>query len=393
MKFCRKRTLSALLHTVLLTPFFSLAQAADESLFLSEPAPRLEQSLRAGHSAMWTLPNEATQYRPAAATPVMRLAMQAQTEGRYLEAVAQVDKAEYKQDNSALDLLRASLYLQGSQAKQAEILLVPLRNNTATAADAYALSAMAALQQGKLDVALADAEQARAAGSGSLPALALTYALQAKGRLAEARAAAHALNAAQPGFAIGLAREAELSLTQNDVSAARQLIEQARSIAPEQPYVVAVSGLVWLIGGQTEAAKSAFQVALKRDPMDAKALMGLGLAEVRLGHLKAGLQALQNAHESDPENAMILTYLGRVQQQLGQTEQARSSWRQAQQADANDPTPWLYLAQAQLQANQPVAARDSLRQAQARSSARAVYRGDLLLQQDALLLQANLAEV
>ena len=390
--FVGVRSLHALLHGVFLLSCATLAHAADEGVFLNDAAPRLEQSVRAGRNAMWTLPNEATQYRPAVATPVMRLAMQAQTEGRYLDAVSQVDRATQSKDDTALDLLRASLYLQGSQAKQAETLLLPLRNNPACAADAYALSAMAALQQGNLDLALAEAERARAAGQDKLPTLALTYALQGKGRLAEARAAAHALNAAHPGFAIGLAREAELALTQNDVADARQLITQAREHAGSQPYVVAVSGLVWLIGGETRQAKDAFEIALKRDPMDAKALMGLGLAEVRLGNLKAGQQALQAANQSDPDNAMVLTYLGRVQQQLGQTQAARSSWRAAQQADPNDPTPWLYLAQAQLQANEPAAAHESLQQAQARSASRAVYRGDLLLQQDTLLLQTNLAE-
>ena len=390
--FVGVRPLRALLHSVFLLPCATLAHAADEGVFLNDAAPRLEQSVRAGRSAMWTLPNEATQYRPAVATPVIRLAMQAQSEGRYLDAVAQVDRATQSKDDMALDLLRASLYLQGSQAKQAEILLLPLRSNPASAADAYALGAMAALQQGNLDAALVEAERAQAAGQADLPMLALTYALQGKGRLAEARAAAHAMNAAHPDFAIGLAREAELALTQNDVADARQLIVQAREHAGSQPYVVAVSGLVWLIGGETRQAKGAFEIALKRDPMDTRALMGLGLAEVRLGNLKAGQQALQAADQSDPDNAMVLTYLGRVQQQLGQTQAARSSWRAAQQADPNDPTPWLYLAQAQLQANQPAAAHKSLQQAHARSTSRAVYRGDLLLQQDALLLQANLAE-
>ena len=354
--------------------------------------PRLEQSLRDGRSVIWTLPNEATQYRPAKLTPVMLSALQAQREGRYLDALSQVDQVPPQNDEGAIDLLRASLYLQGGQPKQAESLLIPLQTHPVAAPDAYALSAMAHLHQGELDAALADAQHAKSLSNGRLPSLALSYALQCRGRLAEARAIIHALNAAQPGVAITLAREAELSLTQDDVTAATHLITQARAIEADHPYVVAVSGLVWLINGQTSAAKSAFDTALKRDPDDAKALMGLGLAEVRLGDTQAGLKALHAALQADPDNAMVLTYLGRAQQQLGQTQQARESWRQAQHADANDPTPWLHLAQAQLQANEPIAARESLRQAQTRIALRRVYRGDLLLQQDALLLQSNLAE-
>lgn len=386
------RSRRALLHFLLMVPLVPLAQAVDEGFFFKEPLPRLEQSLRDGRSVIWTLPNEATRYRPATLTLPMRVALQAQRQGRYLDALSQLEQIAPQNHDGAVDLLRASLYLQGGQASQAQAVLVPLRVHPVYASDACALSAMAHLQQGRLDAALADAQQARSLKGGSLPSLALSYALQGQARLAEARAVVHDLNTTQPGVAIALAREAELSLTQNDVAAATDLINRARAIEADHPYVVAVSGLVWLIGGQTHAAKAAFDTALRRDPDDAKALMGLGLAEVRLGDTQAGLRALQAALQADPDNAMVLTYLGRAQQQLGQTLQARDSWRQAQRADANDPTPWLYLAQAQLQANEPIAARESLRQAQARIALRAVYRGDLLLQQDALLLQSNLAE-
>ncbi len=386
----KRRTLLPLLLILPLTP---PAEAADESLYFKEVVPRLEQSLSDGRSVIWTLPNEATQYRPEKITPVLKAALKAQREGRYLDALSQIDHSGSENEGGgSITLLRASLYLQGGQVQQAESLLTPILAHPTLAGDAYALSAMAHLQQGELSTALTDAEHAKTLSNSYLPALALSYALQGKGQLAAARAVVHNLNASRPGIAITLAREAELSLTQDDVVTATHLIDQARTIEPDQPYVVAVSGLVWLINGHAGAAKSAFDTALKRDPDDAKALLGLGLAEVRLGNTQAGLRALQAALEADPENALILTYLGRVQQQLGQTLQARASWRQAQQADANDPTPWLYLAQAQLQANEPVAARESLRQAQTRIPLRHVYRGDLLLEQDVVMLQANLAE-
>lgn len=380
-----------LLYLLLVMPLTSPA-VADENLFFKQPVPRLEQSLRDGRSVIWTLPNEATRYLPEKMTRVVKAALHAQREGRYLDALSQIDQAGLKDSEGTTDLLRASLYLQGGLPEEAKKVLSSLRAHQTSAADAHALSAMAHLQQGELSAALSDAQHAKTLSNSTLPTLALTYALQGQGQLSDARAIVHELNASQPGIAITLAREAELSLTLNDVGAATQSINQARTIDADQPYVVAVSGLVWLISGQTTAAKSAFETALKRDPEDAKALMGLGLAEVRLGHTQAGLQALQAALDADADNALILTYLGRAQQQLGQAQLARDSWRRAQLADANDPTPWLYLAQAQLQANQPIAARESLQQAQSRIPLRAVYRGDLLLQQDALLLQLNLAE-
>jgi Tetratricopeptide repeat len=153
-----------------------------------------------------------------------------------------------------------------------------------------------------------------------------------------------------------------------------------------------VSALVWLIDGDTRRAKDAFETALKRDPKDTKALLGLALTEIRLGNLQAAQESLQAAHDADPDNALVLTYLGRLQQQLGQPEAAKASWRRAELADPKDPMPWLYQAKMELQNNQPLDARDSLRQAQARTKYRSVYRGERLLREDEQLLQANLAE-
>jgi Tfp pilus assembly protein PilF len=213
------------------------------------------------------------------------------------------------------------------------------------------------------------------------------------GRLTEARDAMHDFNTQAPQSAVALAREAELALTLDQIQSAKTLLDQAQGVDATHPYVIAVSGLVYLIDGHPQEAKIAFETALQRDPKDAKALFGLGLAEIKLGNFQAGQKKLQAANEADPGNALILTYLGRAQQQLGQPEAASASWYSAQQADPKDPIPWLYQAQAELQANRLLDARESLRQAQVRAAYRSVYRGDRLLKEDEQLLRANLAEV
>jgi Flp pilus assembly protein TadD len=225
-----------------------------------------------------------------------------------------------------------------------------------------------------------------------LPPLAQSYVLQGMRRLVEARAVIHGFNA-QSKHAITLAREAELALTLDQASSARPLIEQAREMDAANFYVIAVNGLTHLIDGHMQDAKAVFVTVLQRDPKDAKALFGLGLAEIKLGNVQAWQKNLQGAHEADPGSALILTYLGRAQQQSGQAEAALASWRSAQQVDPQDPAPWLYQAQAELQANHPQQARASLREAQARLAGRSVYRGERLLKEDAQLLQSNLAEV
>jgi tetratricopeptide (TPR) repeat protein len=374
------------------------AQAADEDLFLGQMQPPSGQTMGHGRSALWTLPLVATQYQPLQPTPAMQAALQAQREGRFLDALILLDNADKTAQASAdtkaeMNLLRSSFLLQGNQSGQAVEILTPLLVKTQFAADAYALTAMAYLQQGQMQEALNAAQHAHDLGGGILPHLALSYALQSVGRLTEARDAMHDFNSGTPQSAVALAREAELALTLAQMQAAKTLLNQAREVDASHPYVIAVSGLVYLIDGHPQEAKTAFETALQRDPKDAKALFGFGLAEIKLGNVEAGQKKLQAANEADPGNSLILTYLGRAQLQLGQPEAASASWRSAQQADPKDPIPWLYQAQAELQANRLLDARESLRQAQVRAAYRSVYRGDRLLKEDEQLLRANLAEV
>ncbi len=350
-----------------------------------------------GQSALWTLSDVATQYQPLQPSPVMQAALQAQQEGRFLDALIQLDEAGKSGQAGAdavdeINLLRASFLLQGRQPQQALETLAPLQAKTRHAADAYALTAMAHLQQWQMQKALETAQHAHGLEDAMLPHLALSYALQGAGRLAEARVVMHGLNTRAPQ-AITLAREAELALMLGQVQAAKALLRQAQGADAAHPYVVSVSGLAWLIDGQAQEARAAFATALQRDPKDAKALLGQGLAEIQLGDLHGGLKKLQAANEADPGNALILTYLGRAQQQADQSAAAAASWRSAQQADPKDPTPWLYQAQAELRDNRLAQAQESLRQAQARAAYRSVYRGERLLGEDEQLLQSNLAEM
>jgi predicted Zn-dependent protease len=379
-----------------------ISQAADEDSFLGVINPPSEQSIGQGQSAIWTLPQVATEYQPLQPTPMMQAALQAQREGRFLEALIILENADKSrqasEDNKVeISLLHASFLLQGNQPKQAIAELVPLLADKQHSANAYALTAMGYLELEKMQEALEAANRAQGISGGNLPPLVLSYALQGMSRLAEAREVIHNINTQAntrtPQFAILLAREAELALTLDQIQSAKALVKQARDVEANHPYVIAVSGLVYLIDGQADMAKAAFEIALHRDPNDAKALLGLGLAEIKLGNFQAGQKHLQAAHEADSDNALILTYLGRSQKQAGQIEAAMASWRSAQQADPKDPTPWLYQAQAELQDNRPLAARESLRQAQMRTAYRSVYRGEHLLKEDEQLLQANLAEI
>ena len=374
-----------------------VAQAVGEEAFLRETLPSSEQTIGIGRSALWTLPNVATQYQPLQPTPAMQAALQAQREGRFLEALILLEEAgknaQASADNRAeINLLRASFLLQGKQSGQALEILAPLLADARHAADANALTAMALLQQGKMQQALDAAHRAQDLKGGILAHLALSYALQGMERLAEARDTMHGFNAQTPQQAVALAREAELDLMLDQAQPAVALVNRAEGAEAANPYVISVSGLAHLINGQAREAKAAFETALQRDPKDAKALLGLGLAEIKLGNFEAGQKKLEAANEATAGDALILTYLGRAQQQAGQTKAAMASFDSAQQADPKDPIPWLYQAQAELQANHPLEAQASLREAQARITYRSVYRSERLIREDEQLLQANLAE-
>ncbi len=372
-----------------LTLATGVAQASDEDTFLGAVRSPTEQTVGRGQSTLWTLPLVATQYHPLQPDSVIQAALQAQHEGRFVDAQILLDKAGADSD---AEMLRASFFLQGNLSRQALEILAPFRDQPRYAADAYALTAMAQLKQGEMPEALKTALHAHELNGGILPHLALSYALQGNGRLLEALDVMHGFNKPTPQ-AITLAREAELALTLGQTPQAKALVNRALEGEPTDSYVIAVSGLVLLIGGKAKEAKAAFEKTLQRDPEDAKALLGLGLAEIKLGNFSEGQQKLQAADEASPNNALILTYLGRSQQQAGQTGAARESWQRAQQADPKDPMPWLFQAQAELQENHPLQARESLREAQQRVAYRAVYRGENLLKEDRQLLQANLAEV
>jgi len=375
------------------------ARAADDLLFQEKIHFPSEQTVGRGQTALWTLPNIATQYQPKQSSQMLRDAIAAQWDGRILDAQIMLDEARKatqagSSERAEIDLLNVSFLLQGDNPQKALELLPRYFDNTRFSADAHAQAAMAHLALGQAEPALKQARLAHAAGRNAfLPNMAMSYALQGVGQLAEAHRQMRDFNRTNPASAMALAHEAELALMLDQPGAARERASSAHELDAANPYVSSVYGLVLLIDGRGAEAASAFDAALRHDPHDAKALLGKALAELQRGDNKAGLRLLEQAHDADPGNAIILTYLGAAQQQAGLDEAAMASWRSARQTDPRDPAPWLYQARSELQANRPMAARESMREARARMDNRSVYRGARLLRQDAQIYQAIQADI
>lgn len=368
------------------------AYAADELDLLGQTPVRTERIVHSEQKVLWTLPFETTRYVPTNPTPVMRKAMEAQQSGRYLEAISILE--ESKEDGALPDaqLLRAGFYLQGDQPRFAQEILANLLRQSSQSAEAHALMGMAHLQQGQHDAALAAVQRAQSLGERPLVTRISTYVLQARGSLQQASDTMAAHNARNPEDALGLAREAELALSLGDRRRASERAAEAHRLAPKSPYVMAVIGLVWLIEDRPAEAQRAFEIALKGNQEDGKALLGMGLAKARQGRLEESLEQLHKAAKAEPSSAMIQTYLGRALHQAGRHKEAQIAYRTAISLDPQDPTPWIYLAQTQTEMGQPGDALNSLNKAAERKTARAVYRGQYLLNEDEQTLQANRAE-
>ena len=322
----------------------------------------------------------------------MRDAIAAQEGGRFIEAISLLEQPGNEAALPEAQLLRASFYLQGNQAGQAGEILAGLLQTHPQLAEAHALMAMAQLKQGQLDTAQSSIQKAQNQQNGTLVTRIASYVLQAQGKLAQASDAMATLNEKGQADPLNLAREAELALSLGDNQRASVRAMQAHEIAPNSPYVKAVVGLVWLIEDKPVEAQGAFEVALKRDPEDAKALLGLGLAMARQGKLDDSLVHLRKAAQAEPSSSTIQTYWGRALQQAGRTQEAQAAYKTAIRLDPNDPQPWIYLAQAQNELGQPGAALESLKEASSRKTSRAVYRSENLLNEDEQTLQANLAD-
>lgn len=375
------------------------AQAADDDFLLEKIHFPSEQVVGRGKTALWTLPNIATQYQPRQPTQVLRDAIIAQWDGRILDAQIILDEARKatlaeSTERAEIDLLNVSFLLQDDHPQKALELLSRYFDDARFAADAHAQAAMSYLALGQPEYAIEQARLAHTAGRNAfLPNMAMSYALQGVGQLAEAHRLMRDFAPPPSSSAMAQAREAELALMLDQPDAARVNAVSAHQLDAANPYVSSVYGLVLLIDGRGTEAANAFDAALRHDSHDAKALLGKALAELKRGNDKAGLKLLEQAHDADPANAIILTYLGAAQQQAGQHEAAMASWRDARQADPMDPSPWLYQARAELQDNRPMAAQESMREARARMDNRSVYRGARLLQQDAQIYQSIQADI
>ncbi len=290
---------------------------------------------------------------------------------------------------------RAALFLLVGRVEEAQRELersLQLRadNNGA----ALALQAMIAVAQNKKAEALALANRAVAADQNSAaPLIALSYAQQAQFDLHGALDSINRAVLREPNNPYAHARLSELRLSHGDLDGADIAAQRAVALDPEIELTQTVLGFARLIQLDLEQAKVNFSKAIMLSSSSPMPHLGMALTLIRQGNLEAGRRELEIATALDPGNALVRSYMGKAYYEERRDELAATQYSLAKERDPKDPTPWYYHALLLQQQGQTVEALHNLQVSAELNDNRAVYRSQLLLDQDQAARNAGLGQI
>lgn len=108
---------------------------------------------------------------------------------------------------------------------------------------------------------------------------------------------------------------------------AKQALQEALTIAPEEPELLNFLGYAELERGQdVDSAEAMIRKASELAPDDASITDSLGWAEFKRGKVAEALETLQRAAEKDPDQAEIQEHLGDALFKSGRRFEARFAW-------------------------------------------------------------------
>lgn len=287
-------------------------------------------------------------------------------------------------------VLRAALRLDVGQVDAARRNL----DRAGDTGDALALRSVIAVTANNRDEALTQARRAvHFAPESPAARIALSYALQASARLAEARDVLARGAKDFPANGLVRARLAELRLAFGDSRGALTAADEAEALPPALARTATVRGFALLARFRVEAAKDAFRAAIDRDSAAPLPRLGLGLAKIRDGKLVEGRREMETAAALDPGNALVRSYLGKAYFEERREDPAAAELATAKRLDPRDPTAYYYDALRKQAENRPTEALDDIRAAVARNDNRAVYRSGLLLDEDRAVRGTSAARI
>lgn len=277
-------------------------------------------------------------------------------------------------------LIVAAAYLQLGQADKAQERLSTLSDDNESA---LALKAITAIAENQLLQAEQLLENAATDGDRSADlSLALSYLQQAKHQLTEALATTKTAHKQYPDNALVAARLSELHLMADNPAKAEKLAANALEKAPGNSQLMTALGFAQLHNGKTKKAQATFTKALTQNSTDSLNHLGLGLSKIKQGELEKGREHLETAVLLAPRYSLLRSYLAKAYFEEIRNPLVYDQLELAKQDDPADPTPWLYEAITLHDDNRAIEALQSMEKSIELNDNRAVYRSELLLDDD-----------
>lgn len=315
-------------------------------------------------------------------------------QGNVLAAIEALQPAIDQQANVDLQAIQIGLLLTLGQVDRAESLIQTAQAQATSSGNLDAFRAIIALSKNAKEQALQFALAAVAQQpQSSLPWVALSYVEQAFFRIDGALQAIEKASSLSPANALIHCRQAELLTSQGELESAKINAYKALTINPNLGRVQVVIGFIELMTSHVNAAFQHFENALGLDGADPLAHFGLGLAFIHIGDVVKGIEQLEIAASLDPNDALTRSYLGKAYYDQNRVALAQLQFELAKQQDPQDPTPYHYEAILKQNTNRPIQALIAIREAMSRNDNRAVYRSQLLLDQDLAARSASLARI
>jgi Flp pilus assembly protein TadD len=111
---------------------------------------------------------------------------------------------------------------------------------------------------------------------------------------------------------------------------AKAVLQQAMTLAPDQPLLLNFLGYAKLERGEDmDAAEAMIRKASDLAPNDASIIDSLGWAQFKRGKVEEAIETLQRAAAKDPEQAEIQEHLGDALYKSGRRFEARFAWHAA----------------------------------------------------------------
>lgn len=381
-------------------PQGSLLLTSQEAAIIHEhQPPRKETMIQPLDAVQWalhypTLIDYQLDTNQADQLPAIRNAIRYYRQGKPAEALTELDHLTAEEHTVAMLIYRASLLLTVGQVQAAQSDLQQALQREPGNSDALALQAITAVVQNRKEDALNLANQAVEHNPASPVArLALSYAQQAHFQIEAALASAEEATQLNPQHALAWARLAELQMSAGQSDHALQSAERAVSLNPDLSKTQTVLGFAHLLRIDTRQAQSAFTRAITLDQADPMPRLGMGIARIRENKLEAGRIDIETAASLDPANSLIRSYLGKAYFEEKRYPLATTQFDLAKARDPNDPTPWLYDAIQKQTQNRPVEALRDIQKSIELNDNRAVYRSQLLLDQDEAARGSSLARI